>query len=686
MSFLYPTFFWALAALAIPIVVHLFNFRRYKRILFTNVKFLKEVNEETQSQQKLKHLLVLISRCLAIVFLVAAFAQPFLPGKQVQNAGATSVVGFYLDNSFSMNAETEAGLTIEVAKNKIREALAAYKENDRFFIITNNSNGGNSHLLTKDEINSKLDEISFSASQLSSGAVIQKAKAYFAKASQSNRELFFISDMQSSMLSWPENHQADTSFQLYALPLQANSPANISIDSVWFSSPVIQLGEPLSLTVLVSNHGSENANAVSVSLLIDGVQKAAGAIDVAPGAKQKIDLDLVINDAGWHSGEVKLQDNPVVFDDNYYFAVSVKKDIAVTGISQSNSSDFVKKLFSTDAYFDFSSQDVNQIDYTSLKKHDFIILNELDEISSGLSSELQSALNNGANVLFIPPASDKLLWKNWLKSFGTTDVSLTTSGEYKTSNLNVKDELFANVFEKLPRNLDLPNAKKYYRMTNPGGGRARTIIGFSNQDPLITVQQVAKGKLYVCAVPLQDDWSNFQRHAIFVPMLLRMSFYNKQEFNLSTAIGSNDLVKVGSDITRSEVGMKLSKDKFEIIPEFYSRQNENFIADNGQITEAGIYVLNDGKNKQPIAYNFNRSESELRFANQEQMQKHFEGFKYSELISSKIPLGETLKKGRLGTPFWKWCILMVLIFLLFEILLLRFWKTNLINTNTKLST
>jgi hypothetical protein len=686
MSFLYPTFFWALAAIAIPVLIHLFNFRRYKRIAFTNVRFLKEVNEETQSQQKLKHLLVLISRCLAIVFLVLAFAQPYLPGNQVQNVGSTAVVGFYLDNSFSMNAESEAGLTLEVAKNKIREALTAYKENDRFFLITNNSNGGNSHLLTKDEINAKLDDISFSSTQLKSGSVIQKARAYFSKAPQNNRELFFISDMQTSMLNWPENHQPDTSFQLYALPLQAASPANISIDSLWFSSPVIQLGEPLSMTVLVKNHGTENANSVSVSLFLNGVQKAAGVIDIAAGTQQKLDLDLVINEAGWHSGEVKIQDHPVIFDDNYYFSVSVKKDIAVTGISQSNSSGFVRKLFSTDAYFNYNAQDVNQIDYTSLKKHDFIVLNELEEISSGLASELQLALNNGANVLFIPPSTDKMLWKSWLKNFGTSDVVLSNNGEYKASNLNVKDELFANVFEKLPRNLDLPIAKKYFRFINPGGGRARTIVGFSNQDPLVTVQQVGKGRLYVCAVPLQDDWSNFQRHALFVPMLLRMSFYNKQEFALSAFIGNNDLVKVGSNITRSEVGLKLKKDKFEIIPEFYTRQNENFISENGQISDAGIYLLNDEKNTQPIAFNFNRSESELSFATEEQVEKHFVGYKYTQLKSSKSPLGETLKKGRLGTPFWKWCILMVLIFLLFEILLLRFWKRNPKNIKSKLST
>ena len=79
MQFLYPTFLYALLALAIPIIIHLFFFRRFKKVYFTNVRFLKEIKEETSARQRLKNLLVLLMRLLAMAALVLAFAQPFLP-------------------------------------------------------------------------------------------------------------------------------------------------------------------------------------------------------------------------------------------------------------------------------------------------------------------------------------------------------------------------------------------------------------------------------------------------------------------------------------------------------------------------------------------------------------------------------------------------------------------------------
>ena len=78
MEFIYPSFLWALGVLVLPIIIHLFYFRRFKKVEFTNVRFLKEIKEETASRSKLKNLLVLLSRLLAIAFLVFAFCQPFL--------------------------------------------------------------------------------------------------------------------------------------------------------------------------------------------------------------------------------------------------------------------------------------------------------------------------------------------------------------------------------------------------------------------------------------------------------------------------------------------------------------------------------------------------------------------------------------------------------------------------------
>src|ERR1700744_1284379 len=102
MHFLYPAFLFALAALAIPVIIHLFNFRRYQQVYFSNVQFLKEIQEQQSSRKNLKERLILATRMLAIFFLVFAFARPYIPGQNTANAGKQQVVSIFVDNSYSM--------------------------------------------------------------------------------------------------------------------------------------------------------------------------------------------------------------------------------------------------------------------------------------------------------------------------------------------------------------------------------------------------------------------------------------------------------------------------------------------------------------------------------------------------------------------------------------------------------
>src|SRR3954467_10394129 len=99
MVFLQPLFLWALAAVSVPVIIHLFNFRRFKKIYFTNVRFLQEIKQDTRSRSRLKHLLILIARLLALAFLVFAFAQPFIPLSKSSNVTTgTKHVSIYIDN------------------------------------------------------------------------------------------------------------------------------------------------------------------------------------------------------------------------------------------------------------------------------------------------------------------------------------------------------------------------------------------------------------------------------------------------------------------------------------------------------------------------------------------------------------------------------------------------------------
>ena len=151
MQFIYPEFLFALSVLAIPIIIHLFNFRRFKKIYFTNVRFLKEIKQDTQSRSKLKHLLVLISRLLALTFLVFAFAQPFIPAKTNKVQSGTKRVSIYVDNTFSMDALGKNGSLLETAKKKAREIANAYKPSDEFQLLTSSFEGRHQRLVNRDE-------------------------------------------------------------------------------------------------------------------------------------------------------------------------------------------------------------------------------------------------------------------------------------------------------------------------------------------------------------------------------------------------------------------------------------------------------------------------------------------------------------------------------------------------------
>ena len=127
MSFTYPAFLFALSAIAIPIIIHLFNFRKFKTVYFSNVRFLKEVKQETQAKSKLKHLLVLASRILAITFLVLAFSQPFIPAENNKIPVGDKTVSIFIDNSFSMDAINKNGTLLDEAKKRIKIYMDTFK-------------------------------------------------------------------------------------------------------------------------------------------------------------------------------------------------------------------------------------------------------------------------------------------------------------------------------------------------------------------------------------------------------------------------------------------------------------------------------------------------------------------------------------------------------------------------------
>ena len=142
MSFINPYFLFAFLTLSVPVLIHLFNLRRYKKEYFTNVKFLSQIQQETRKQSQLKQLLLLLARMLTVASLVMAFSQPYLRSAfQKEKSSSRHTVSIYIDNSFSMENNGPGGRLLESARHKAVEIVTAYKSSDAFQLMTNDLEG-----------------------------------------------------------------------------------------------------------------------------------------------------------------------------------------------------------------------------------------------------------------------------------------------------------------------------------------------------------------------------------------------------------------------------------------------------------------------------------------------------------------------------------------------------------------
>ncbi|UJH91833.1 VWA domain-containing protein [Antarcticibacterium sp. 1MA-6-2] len=222
MQFHNPEVLYALFLLVIPVIVHLFQLRKFQRENFTNVKFLKKLSRQTRKSSRLKKWLVLATRLLLLSCIIFAFSRPFFPGEMEVTGEVDTLI--YLDNSYSMQAEGQRGKLLERSVQELLESLP----NDRsFFLMTNDE-------IYPEITKADLQNISYSANNVDFRTVLLRAENYFTRKSTSNKKLLLISDFQQELPD-PEDI-LDLDVSIYSLPLKPENFSNVSLDSVYFSS------------------------------------------------------------------------------------------------------------------------------------------------------------------------------------------------------------------------------------------------------------------------------------------------------------------------------------------------------------------------------------------------------------------------------------------------------------------
>ncbi len=682
MSFVFPSFLYALFAISIPIIIHLFNFRKYKTVYFTNVKFLRELKQESQSKSRLKELLILLARILAITCLVLAFAQPVITDKTAKVRTGDKAIGIYIDNSFTMEGLNKNGTLLGDAKKRANEIVDAFGNADRFMLLTNDFEGKHQRLLSKEEIKDAITEVKISAAVKPLSSVVKRQADFLKGSKAKDLRQFIISDFQKSVSDF-KNLKADTLISSTLIPLAANNNNNIYIDSCWFETPVQQKGIIQKLNIRIWNKSNQAVENGTIKLFINKQQVALASYNADANSKAETKMTFECKEEGFNFCSLKIEDYPIVFDDELYFSFNSKLNISALVINGPNSKTgtHFKTLMQNDSLFNFRENNENAIDYALFATSNLIVLNEIENFSSGLIAELNKYVSNGGYLAIIPAAKTNTQnYNEFYKTLNLPFISALDTSRLKVEKTDFKTGFYEGVFDKIDERMDLPVVRKHYTFNLSSKNNITPVLKLINGETWVGEASIQNAKVYVFSSSLDESFTNFCKHALFVPTIYKMAINSLKPVPLYYFTQSNSVISLNAFKEKSEEPVHLTEttNKFDVIPEIRVNNNRLNVYTQNQITNPGFYKLtHKGIDLQSAAFNYNRLESGLEFFTNEEIEKSIAEnnlISFKNLVASEKSLTASVAEISGNVKLWKLFIIFTLAFIAIEIALIRFLK------------
>ncbi len=666
MKFLYPEFLYGLIALVIPIIIHLFNFRKAKKVYFSTIRFLKHVQESTSQKLKLKHYLILASRLLFLFFLVMAFAQPFLPSADKEPLPENVLI--YLDNSQSMSGRMKDGSTgLEHGLGYVEEILKLYPKNTNYKLLTNDFSPFSNTFKTKDELEDLLTEIRYSQIARDLNSAYSRLKAGFIAEKKHRSDIYIISDFQKSTIGDLATFQPDTINQIIMLPVELGTQSNVFIDSVFLENPYLNIDKKNKLHVRLHNDGSEDKRDLQLKLFVNDIQTATTSVDIPGGRKMLVSFALNFPLKRNNVCKISFEDYPVTFDNDFFFVLKPEEKIDVLEIKVDANNKIIQDVYGNASLFRFVSQNVVNLDYSLIGQSDLVILNGLPQIDPSLTVVIMQYLTTGGVLLVIPSVHpDPVSYKQ------LTGIEIdTVAGKVKTTLAppNFSNTFFTNIFEEKENKLNMPQARNVITWKN---SRANLLQYINGENYLSEFRQ--NGIIYLLGSPLSGIFTNFHRHAIFVPVMYKIAFMRNKSYERLYYSINESLIKLKPDSLHKDQILKLKREEEELIPNQRTAGNTIYLELPKNVLSPGVYNLKQEARLIDVLA-FNRTPVESLFSQNKtnDLKKSFSLQKKISIFSTNSPaiFANEIKKKKIGIPLWKYAIILALLFLLTEVFFIR---------------
>ena len=642
MQFKHPEILYFLFLLLIPILVHLFQLRRFKKEYFTNVAILKQLSIQTRKSSKLKKWLLLATRCLLLAFIIIAFAQPFFKAKDSINSNNELYI--VLDNSFSMQAKGQKG---ELLKRAVQDLLVNTPETQSFSLVTCSDNFWNTDIKS---MQNDLQNLQYSPTEFRLDNIMAKINS---KKSAFSKDIFVITDA----VGLKQNHLKSITEKdnINFVISEAEQKNNIAVDSVYINQVLDNFYE---ISVKLTRY-AEDVKPTPIALYNDKKLIAKTIINFK--SKTKIQ-NFTIPKADFN-GFVSIVDNSLEYDNNLYFNISKPEKIAVISIGESTKNNFLTRIYNTQD-FDYKNFELKSLDYNLIDKQDAIILNEIAEIPNALQNTLKNFVDKGGNLIIIPAADMNIQNVNtFFKSIGNLQFLQIETLEKQITKIAFNHPLYQGVFEKKADNFQYPNTKSSYAISNTNAA----ILSFADQSVFLTGIQKQLSNVYVFSAAINKENSNFQNSPLIVPTFFQMAQNRKSTGVTAIEIGANKPFIVDSNLSKDEI-LTIKNEKEKFVPIQQILNNKTKLTFNDLPASDGNYTIYNRKNfVQNISFNYPRTESNLNAVNKNLLSDF-------KVVNSVETYFDNLQTNRSDNQLWKWFAMFTLLFLVLEIIIQKFVK------------
>lgn len=641
MQFKYPEILYTLFLLVIPIIVHLFQLRKFKSEPFTNVQFLKELTIQTRKSSQLKKWITLLTRLCLLACVILAFSQPYFAEKGNFKTKSETVI--YLDNSFSMQASGQNGSLLNTA---VQDLIASLDENEDISLFTNDANYPNTSIKA---IKNDLIQLGYAPKQLSYNAALLKGKQYFSEDQGSIKNLILISDFQQQEERLSSLNDSLINTKLVKLASSINS--NVSLDSVYVSNTTV---ENIELTVTLKNQGNP-IETLPVSLYNDDklIAKTATNIETEASTKFTIPTNTVFN------GKVIIEDPSLQYDNTLFFNIDQRKKIKVLSVNGADDT-YLSKIYTSDE-FEYQSTDISNLNFNIIEQQNLIVLNELPEIQNALSTALKSFTDNGGVLLIIPSEQSRLNTYNQVfANYNSSRFQALNVSEKRVTTINFSHPLLTNVFDQRVSNFQYPKATSYFPNTT---NSVNAILSYEDGSSFLSYTNRA----YVFSAPINQNNSNFQNSPLIVPVLYNIGKQSLKTGDLYYVVAQENIVDIATQLQQDDI-LTLVNGETSVIPLQQTYDNKVELITNDYPETAGIIsVQNKDTFLKNLSFNYDRSESLLNYMDLEDL----DNIEVNNSVASTL---NELKSATNVNELWKWFVIFAVIFLLIEMLILKYLK------------